>query len=202
MKPILFDLPMPIVTPRLVLRPPQIGDGAVANAAICESLQTLAEFMPWAKENPSINDTEEFVRQSAANWILKRNEEPYLPLFIFNKITNQFIGSTGYHHLDWEVPCVEIGYWLRNSCAGTGYMTEAVNAITRYAFNQMMVKRIGVTCDINNIRSKKVIERLGFVLEGVLKKNRKEPLTAKISDTLVYARYDLSGLPDLFVEYE
>jgi len=201
MKPILIDLPMPIKTPRLILRPPQLGDGEKVNAAVIESYDTLAEYMPWAKEKPSIEDTEEFVRLSAANWILKRNEEPYLPVFIFDKKTHEFVGGTGYHHFDWDIPYLETGYWLRNSCSGKGYMTEAVNALTQYAFKEMKVKRIAITCDVTNLRSKKIMERLGYSLEGTLKANRKSPLTDELSDTLVYARYDLSKLPDLAVEW-
>ena len=34
MKPILINLPMPILTPRLLIRPPQVGDGVVLNEAI------------------------------------------------------------------------------------------------------------------------------------------------------------------------
>lgn len=93
MKPILFDLPVPIITPRLILRPPQIGDGVVVNESVLESFAVLNEFMPWAKEKPSIGESEEFVRQAAANWILKNNDEPYLPLFIFDRHSNQFIRS-------------------------------------------------------------------------------------------------------------
>ena len=37
MNPILIDLPMPITTPRLLIRPPRLGDGIVVNAAIIES---------------------------------------------------------------------------------------------------------------------------------------------------------------------
>ena len=81
-------------------------------------------------------------------------------------------------------------------------MTEAVNAITQYAFKQLDVKRITITCDIANIRSKKIPERLGFSLEGTLKRNRRNLLTNEISDTLIYSRYDLKGLPDLAVTWE
>lgn len=199
-KPILLDLPVPITTPRLILRTPQIGDGAIINEAILESHDILKQFMPWAKENPSIEISEEFVRQAAANWILKNNDEPYLPLFIFDKYSNRFIGATGYHHYDWEVPYIETGYWIRSSCANKGYMTEAVNAITQYAFKQLRVKRIAITCDVVNGRSKKIPERLGFTLEATLKANRIR-ITGEISDTLVFARYDLKDLPDLLVTW-
>lgn len=201
MKPILLDLPLPISTPRLILKPPQSGDGAIINEAILESFNLLNQFMPWAKEKPSVYESEEFARQSAANWILKNNDEPYLPLLIFDKKTKQFIGGTGYHHYDWNVPCVETGYWIRKSYTEKGLMTEAINAITQYAFKQLGMKRITITCDIDNIRSKKIPERLGFILEGTLKGNRRKLLTNEISDTLIYSRYNLDNLPDLAVAW-
>jgi RimJ/RimL family protein N-acetyltransferase len=199
MKPILLDLPMPIKTPRLILRPPKIGDGAAVNAAILESISDLRRFMPWAKDKPSVSESEEFVRQAVANWILKKNEEPYLPLFIFDRTTEEFIGGTGYHHIDWDVPCIEMGYWIKNSRSGQGLMTEAVNALTRYAFKQLDVKRITITCDANNIRSKKIPERLNYPLEATLKSNRINLDNGKLSDTLIYAKFDLQGLPELDV---
>ena len=201
MKPILLDLPMPITTPRLLIRPPQVGDGIAVNAAVIESFDVLHRFMDWAKEKPSIEETEELVRLSAANWILKKNEEPWLQLFIFDKETNQYIGGTGFHNIQWEVPSVETGYWIRKSRANQGLMTEAINAITQYAFKQLGVKRIAITCDIDNIRSKKIPEKLGYFFEASLKSNRKKPVTNEVSDTLVYARYNLSALPDLEVKW-
>lgn len=201
MKPILIDLPMPIITPRILLKPPQLGDGVVLNAAVLESFDNIRHTMPWAKEKPSLEESEEFVRQSAANWILKKDEEPYLPLFIFDKKDNNFIGATGFHHITWEVPCLETGFWISNQYLEHGFMTEAVNALTQYAFKQLGVRRIAMTCDIDNIRSRKIPERLGFHLEATLKANRVKPITGDISNTLVFARYDLHNLPELAVTW-
>ena len=168
MKTILLDLPMPITTPRILLRPPQLGDGVALNAAVLESFDNIRHTMPWAKEKPSLDESEESVRQSAANWILKKDEEPYLPLFIFDKQNNNLIGATGFHHIAWEVPCLEVGYWIRNQYSGQGYMTEAVNAITQYAIKQLKMKRVAITCDIDNVHSSKIPEKLGFQLEHTI----------------------------------
>lgn len=194
MKPILFDFPIPIETPRLVLQCPKVGDGRMVNEAVIESLEQLRPFMPWANNTPSVNDTEEFVRLAAANWILKNNNEPYLPLFIFDKKTHHFVGGTGFHHFDWNIPCIEIGYWLRSSCTGQGIMTEAVNALTQYAFKELKMKRIAITCAIDNIRSRKIPERLGYTLESTIKGNR---LTqeGELTDTLIFTRHHLNKLP-------
>lgn len=77
MKTILMDFVMPIRTERLILRPPRLGDGEIVNLAISESYDDLKLTMPWAKTKPSVEETEEFVRRGAANWILKANEELY-----------------------------------------------------------------------------------------------------------------------------
>src|SRR5262249_132133 len=122
---------------------------------------------------------------------------PWLQLLIFNQSGQQLIGATSFHHTVWEVPCVETGYWVRTSCEGLGYITEATNALTQFAFKQLKVKRIAITCDANNIRSQRIPERLGYSLEAVLKYNRISPNTHEVGDTLVYARYDIRKLPDL-----
>jgi len=195
------NFPMPIMTPRLILRPPQLADAKVVNSSILESFEDLSRFMPWAKTPPSLKDTEIFIQQAIDNWISKKNEEPYLPLFIFEKSSGKFLGSTGFHHMNWNVPCFETGYWLRTSAANQGYMTEATNAITQYAFMQLDAKRIAITCQCENVRSKKIPERLGYVQEGILKFNRRDIQSGALTDTLMYARYDLEGLPDLKVEW-
>lgn len=193
---------MPIETPRLILRPPHIGEGHILNEAICESFEILHKSMLWAKEKPSLDESEEVVRKAVANWILKKNEDPHLILFILDKNTNEFIGASGFHSLDWDVPCVDTGYWIRKKCSGKGFMTEAVNAVTQYAFKVLGVKRIGITCDVDNERSKKIPERLGYRLESLIKANRLKPISGEISDTLVYARNDLNGIPDLEVTWD
>lgn len=198
---VLIDLPMPIVTPRLILRPPKVGEGALLNAAVLESFDILNKFMLWADEKPTLEESEEVVRREAANWIYKKKEDPELMLFILEKNTNDLIGATGYHGIDWDVPCVETGYWVRQKYAGFGYITEATNALTQYAFKVIKAKRIAITCDIDNERSKKIPERLGYNLESIMKSNRIKPDTREVTDTLVYVRTNLIDLPELEIRW-
>jgi len=201
MNTILIDLPMPIYTPRLLIRPPQIIDAPAVNTAILESYEALRITMPWAKTKPTLEETEIYLRQASANWILKKDEEPYLPLLIFETRSNAFIGSIGFHHINWEIPSVETGYWVRRSFEKQGFITEATNAITQYAFKQLNANRIAITCDKDNIASQKIPERLHYILEGTLKNHRKNPVTNELSDTLVYAKYSIESLPALSVTW-
>ena len=60
---------------------------------------------------------------------------------------------------------VEIGYGLAPPCRGRGYATEAAGAVCRWLFTQAEVALIradGVRVD--NIASRRVLERLGFTL--------------------------------------
>ncbi len=165
MKPILVDLPIPIVTPRLTLRPPQPGDGAELNRAIIESFEDLNKWMPWATERPSVDASEENVRRACAKWILRED----LRISIFDRETGFLAGSTGLHRINWDLPRFEIGYWVRTRFASKGYITESTNALTRYAFQQLGAKRVEIRCDSRNVRSVSVLNRLGFDFEGTLR---------------------------------
>lgn len=184
---ILKNLPIPIITNRLLIRPPAAFDGLNLNEAILESFDELSATMEWARKKPSKEESEIFCREAAANWILRKNSAPDLPLFIFDKITNNFLGATGYHHLRENIPSIEIGYWLRTTACGKGIITEAVFALANYAFNEFKVNRIEIRCDVLNKKSQKIPERLGFVLEATLKNDRINPQTKLLSDTLIYA---------------
>lgn len=197
-----LNLPNWIETPRLLLRPPRIDDANILNSAIIESFDVLNKYMLWAKEKPSLEESLEVVRRESAAWLLNKKYDAELMLVIFDKNSNDFIAATGFHHIDWGVPCAETGYWIRKKYAGQGYMTEAINAVTRYAFEVLKVKRLAITCDIDNERSKKIPERLGYKFESLMKSNNVKPLTQEVSDTLVYVRNDLINLPELKVTWK
>lgn len=197
-----LDLSGRIETPRLRIRPPQEGDAEILNTAIVESFDALREYMLWAIEKPNMNESVEVIRRESAGWILNKKQDAELMLLIFDKNTNDFIGATGFHHIDWDVPCAETGYWIRKKYSGQGYMTEAINAVTRYSFNVLNLKRLAITCDVDNVRSKKIPERLGYRFESQMKLNRIKPVTGEAIDTLVYVRNDLAGLPELQVTWD
>ena len=49
LNPVLIDVPMPIRTPRLLIRPKQVGDGARTSAAVAETWDELHKWMGWAE---------------------------------------------------------------------------------------------------------------------------------------------------------
>ena len=61
-----------------------------------------------------------------------------------------------------------LGYALGTAYWGRGYMTEAVRAVTRFGFEKMLLDLISATCYPDNLRSRRVLEKCGFVYEGTL----------------------------------
>lgn len=197
LKPILLDLPEMIRTPRLILRPMKPGEGVHLNEAILESFNELKKWMPWAQDIPTPEDSEENVRLAFAQWIMRTD----LRISFFDRQSGKFLGSSGLHDLDWNARSFSIGFWCRTSAQGQGYVTEAANALTRFAFQFLDARRVSITCDSDNERSKKVIERLGFELEGRLRNHAISIDGRKMRDTLVFSRVGVQNLPPLDVAW-
>jgi RimJ/RimL family protein N-acetyltransferase len=188
--PVLLDLPESFETPRLLLRCPRAGDGEIMQEAILESFDELHRFMYWARTEGSVEEREANVRLGHANYLARKD----LPVLIFRREDGRFLGGSGLHEADWTVPKFEIGYWLRTSETGKGYMTEAVAGIARIAFDRLEARRVEIRCDSRNERSVALAERLGFEREANLRNHRRAP-DGEVSDTLVFARLDTEGLP-------
>ena len=184
--PILLDLPATVETPRLVLRPPAPGDGAMVHAAIAESLADLRRYLaslPWVAGEQTVESAETWCRNGHANFLARRD----LPFLVLERATGDLVGATGLHRTDWSTPKTEIGYWGRTSRAGRAFMGEAVAALARYAFAHLSVVRIEIVTDEANAPSRRLAERCGFVLEGTLRNERRAP-DGTLRHACVYAR--------------
>ncbi|AYC28526.1 GNAT family N-acetyltransferase [Paenisporosarcina cavernae] len=178
------DIQEELHTERLYLRKPKQGDGTKANEAILHSLQELKPWLPFVQETPSVEDTEQNMRQAMANF-LKRSALRYL---IFEKDTHDFIGTTGFHNIDWKVKKLEIGYWIDSRQSGKGYMVEAIDRLTRFALDDLGMKRVEIRIESSNIKSRAIPEKLGYVLEGILVNDDLSVDGKTLTDTCVYAK--------------
>jgi RimJ/RimL family protein N-acetyltransferase len=181
-KAILRDLPEQFYSRRLLIRAPRFGDGPVVNAAIAESFRELNEWMPWAQQMPTLEETEEHCRQGRARFLLRDDFQ----LLLFLKNGNVLAGCSGLHRIDWTVPKFEIGYWCRTSMTGQGLITEAVKAITGFAFDVLDAHRVEIRTDDNNQRSYRIPEKLGFMLEGTIRNDGRNN-KGELRDTRVYS---------------
>lgn len=184
--PLLLDLPTTLHTARLLLRTPQAGDGPALHAAVAESLPELRRFLaslPWVAAEQSVALSESYCRMAHANFLARRD----MPYLLLEKATGQLVGSSGLHRPEWATPKLEMGYWVRSSRSGQGFVSEAVAALTALAFNQIHAARLELITDEANGASRQVAQRCGFALEGILRHERRAP-DGSLRNTCVYAR--------------
>ena len=185
-EPILIDLPASVETERLLMRPPRAGDGTMLHLAVVESLTELRRFLaslPWVAAEQTVESAEAYCRNAQANFLARKD----LPFLLFEKTTGQIVGAAGLHRTVWATPKTEIGYWGRVSRAGNGFISEAVAALTAYAFANLHAARVEIITDAENDASRRVAERCQFVLEGTLRNERRAP-DGSLRSTCIYAR--------------
>ena len=165
--PVLLDFPDSFDTDRLTIRGPRYSDAHEVMTAVNESLVELRPWMPWAAAPAELETTQARLRASMARWITRED----LLLHAYLKGTSTFVAGSGLHRIDWHTRKFEIGYWCRTRYAGNGYVTEATNAITDFAFKYLKANRVEIKCDTRNARSVAVAKRCGFLQEAILRHN-------------------------------
>ena len=183
MEALLLDFPESFESDRLTIRAPRAGDGAGIHAAVEETFDDLKPWMPWARQMPTLEESESYVRRAQCEFLARED----LALLLFLKGTNTIVGGSGLHRIDWDIPKFEIGYWCRKRFQGRGYITESTEAITKFAFDILEAKRVEIRCDSKNVRSRRIPDRLGFKLEGTLR-NDSLSSSGELRDTLVFAK--------------
>lgn len=152
---------------RLYLRELQAGDYKQWAALREKSRAFLTPWEPlWHEdelEKPSFRLRLRHYQQQAetgASW----------PLFLFRKADNQLLGGITIGNIRRGVgQNAMIGYWCGAPFAGQGYMHDALKLVIPFAFNELRLHRLEAACIPSNLRSVRLLEKAGFVLEGTLR---------------------------------
>ena len=159
------------------------GDADAQYEAIVESRERLRPWLPWVDHYASVEDSQDFVIRSRARWLLRED----FAVGLFDVTSGRFLGGSGLHPRNWDVGFFEIGYWIRTSAEGNGYVTDAVKLLTDFAIERLNARRVMIRCDVRNTRSAAVAERLGFVREGLLRNDQLDT-TGHVRSTLIFSR--------------
>jgi ribosomal-protein-serine acetyltransferase len=167
---------------RVLVRPYKEEDAEALFEAVEESREHLRPWMEWEASHLTIDESHDFIARSRASWMVREN----MNVGIWRRDDGRYLGGSGLHVRSWEPRHFEIGYWLRTSAEGHGYMAETVRLLTDFAFSQLDAVRVEIRCDARNARSAGVAERLGFVREAQLRNDELAP-DGSLRDTLVFA---------------
>jgi len=128
----------------------------------------------------SIDEVKAFLGQYTAKSDMRKFKEG-----IELRSTQQLIGTVTFLNWSKKDRCAEIGYDLSKEYWGKGFMYEALEVFIRFGFEVMNLNRIEATTNVRNERSRKVLTRLGFVQEGILR--QKYRFRGKFSDEIIFS---------------
>ena len=187
---------MPIVTPRLILRPPVLDDLDSIQAAKEEAWPELQRWMTWAYENQrSRQAMEESIRRG-----MDYQNHAGIALAAFHRSNGDFVVRTSLDVTD-EPDVYETGYWAAPKYTGQGMATEATNAAIRYAFGHLGAKAITIGHYEGNEPSRRIVEKLGFQKLRVAHKASTRCLDGANLDRHEYILKSPEALPELEVSW-
>jgi [ribosomal protein S5]-alanine N-acetyltransferase len=100
------------------------------------------------------------------------------------KQDNSLIGTVTLFNMDRSNGRAEIGYAQAAAYWGHGYTHEALQALLKYCFEELELRRLEADVDPRNTPSIKTLERLGFQKEGFLRE--RWHVNGEIQDALFY----------------
>jgi ribosomal-protein-alanine N-acetyltransferase len=162
-----FDTFPQIETERFVLR--AVTDSDSGDLLALYSDETVVEYMPL---DPFESEQDALDEMSWYRKIFK--EQTGLRWMIEDKQSHRVIGTCGYLGYEEEHHRAEIGYDLLSSCWGKGVMTEVARAVLEFGFNQLQLNKIEAKVDPGNEASIRLLYKLGFQQEGLLRQHEFE----------------------------
>lgn len=139
----------------------------------------VTEYMIWGPNSEQA--TKEFVRQAIA----QSKQSPRSSFEFAIVVSDKLIGGCGLRIMHHEYRTAEVGYVLGSKYWGKGYAVEAVQLLFRLAFKDLSLHRIYATCNALNLRSERVMQKLGMRKEGHFLKDRF--VKGKWEDSYMYA---------------
>lgn len=118
----------------------------------------------WERGTRSAIDSRHFIVQ-AQNDEVGFDQPRSLSRGIF--AASELIGVGAIHSIDWDLGRAALGYWIDEDHDGKGHATKTVRALSRIAFEELMLEELTISPRAANIGSRRVAEKNGFKLERV-----------------------------------
>lgn len=139
---------------------------------VVSNTDRLKRYFPKTLEqnlNPELSKI--FVEEKARQF--DRKEEF---LFVLKEQENRtVIGLVYIKELDWKGKQAELAYCIGYQYEGMGWMTEAVKALSAYAFDNLGLKTLQIVAHKSNLKSIIVAEKCGYLWRNTLRKEHTPP---------------------------
>jgi ribosomal-protein-serine acetyltransferase len=138
----------------------------------------LREWMPWIDATKTVDDTRKFIRTAMEQYA---RGDGFNAAIVYQ---GAIAGCIGYHKIDRANLATSLGYWVSADLQGRGLATMATRALVDHAIGGLGLNRVEIRCGTANAKSRRVPEKLGFTLEGVVR--QAERLYDRYIDLAVY----------------
>jgi RimJ/RimL family protein N-acetyltransferase len=176
---------MQLDTDRLTLRPFEPDDWVAVHRYASDL--AVVEFMDWGPNSEA--ETKLFI--SRARFAQAEQPQSVFELAVIETAMHELIGAAGIHVSSPSNREGWIGYCLRRESWGQGFATELARRLIRFGFNDLKLHRIFATCDPRNVRSRRVLEKIGMIPEGHMRENKW--VRGRWRDSFVYAVLERTG---------
>lgn len=147
---------MELLTPRLRLREFRLDDFATTH--VYGSDPEVTKYMTFGPNSEA--ETRVFLDRVIAQQA--EQPRPGYELAVELRETGEHVGGIGFR----AGKRADFGYVFRREAWGKGYATEGARAILTFGFGELKMHRIIATCDVRNVASAHVLEKLGMRREG------------------------------------
>ena len=120
------------------------------------------------KPHVDIEETKRFLVECVAGWMGASN----FPWAITLKENGELIGMIGLRVDGFKA---EVGYALARPYWRRGFAAEALRPLVGWALEQPNIYRVWALCDVENVASARVLEKVGMQREGLLRRNVLHP---------------------------
>ncbi|WP_434629558.1 GNAT family N-acetyltransferase [Chromobacterium sp. CV08] len=150
--------------PAVMLRGPRLDDAETLFSLVDASRATLRQWLPWVDGTVGVDDSRRFLAgvvdgardgSACATWLIE--------------VDGGMAGCIDIHGISRLNRSGYLGYWLADAHVGKGVMRRAVAQALDIGFGELELNRLCIDAAVDNVRSCRVAERLGFRREGVLR---------------------------------
>lgn len=141
----------------------------------------------YRRYNPDPEDVEQTVSHLVDTFVSSQAEQPrrHWQLAIVDREDGRLLGNCGIRVDNAALRQANIGYELDPRAWGRGYATEAARSILDFGFAELGMCRVWAECVADNVRSARVLERLGMRREAHFREHKHD--NGRWWDTLIYA---------------
>jgi len=118
--------------------------------------------MPWCHPGYDLEEARQWTIHCQAEWRTGG-------MFDFAVIDaeGRVLGSVGLNQFEQRNRRANLGYWIRESARGRGFIAQAARAVAAFGFDTLALERIEIVAAVDNLPSQRCAEKIGGQREGV-----------------------------------